>query len=307
MPGYERILAKRALMTALGPLAGIRATGNVIAEATSDPVELPPFTYGVPIIDGAAVYARMLRTLPSNPLYEEPEGTIITTAGIPVAVRAVCGGPSGNLPEGTPIIWQPLPGGIVPRGVVGPGGITGGLATPGPGRCARVVAFDTLPLADATGRIWEARGEGFPAVLIRRMGSTPEGGRSIATSQRAHTFRIVIVSAHYENNDERQGEAELLLDEIESTLEGLEDVDGEICSGPPVSIGPEVAALNVAPSAHVFSLDVMVHYSLKREDVRLGDGVSWQPWQTTRIRTAEPATETQDPVVLVDTTHEQEQ
>ena len=51
---YERLLTKRAILSALGPLAGTRATGNVTATASSASVTLPPFTYGVPIIGGKA-------------------------------------------------------------------------------------------------------------------------------------------------------------------------------------------------------------------------------------------------------------
>ncbi len=47
--GFERVLAKRALLSALGPLAGLRAEGNVTATATGAPVVLPAFTYGVPV------------------------------------------------------------------------------------------------------------------------------------------------------------------------------------------------------------------------------------------------------------------
>lgn len=302
---YERTLAKRALLTALGPLAGERATGQVIATATGAPVVMPPFTYGIPIIDGAAVYARMVRVQSITPVNVEPEGPEITNAGLAVEARSVCGGSAGNLPEGTPILWQPLPGGIEAYGVVGPGGITGGIDTPGPGRCARVVAFDTLPSGEPMQRFWEARGEGFPAIAIARVGSVPQEARTVASVERAHTFRIYVVCTNYESNDERQGEAELLLDAIEGTLEGLADVEGEVF-GSPIETGAERAE-GRSPSSHVFSIDCTVDYALVREDVRLTDGVSWQPWLTTRIQTTEPATGTQDPVVLVDTTHEQEQ
>lgn len=304
--GYERILTKRSLLAALGPLAGTRATGNVTATAMGGNVVLPPFTYGIPVIDGKAIYARMFRTLPSTDLPEEPAGTLVTSAGAAIAVRSVCGGPSGNLPAGTPILWQPAPVGIVARGVVAAGGLTGGAATPGPGRCARVVAFDTLAKEEATGRIWEAKGEGFPAIVIARTGSQRVALRSVASAQRAHVFRIFVVTSNYESPDERQGEAELLLDAIEDILQGLADVDGEVFSGPPCELGPEVA-MGFAPSSHVFAIDATVHYSLTRTDVRLSDGVSWQPWETTRIEVAVPTEGAQDARTIVDVTTEQEQ
>ena len=212
--GFERVLAKRALLCALGPLAGLRAEGNVHALALGAPVVLPAFTYGIPVIGGKATIARMVKTLETV--------TVPSLGGANVPVRAVCGGPSGNLPEGTPIIWQPLPAGLIARGAVAAGGTTGGLAQPGPGRCARVVAFETLG-ANAASAIWEAPGEGLPAVIVARTGSTPEGAGTIASTRRAHTFTILVVSANHLGNDERAEEGELLLDAIESTLDGLED------------------------------------------------------------------------------------
>lgn len=303
---YERILTKRAILSALGPMAGTRATGTVTATASGDPVVLPPFTYGVPIIDGKAVYARMLKTLPSTPLDEEPEGTTVTSAGTAISVRAVCGGVAGNLPAGTKILWQPLPSGILARGTVTAGGITGGIAASGPGRCARVVALDMLGREEATRTVWQAQGEGFPALIVSRVGSTVRQLRSVASAQRAHTFRVFVVSTNYESADERQGEAEILLDQIEDILQGLADVEGEVFSGPPCEVGQEVA-MAFAPSSHVFAIDVTASYSKRRTDVRLTDGVSWQPWETSQLQVAEPATDTQDGRAVVDVTVEHEQ
>jgi hypothetical protein len=278
--GFERILGKRAILSALGPLAGVRATGDVTATASGADVVLPPFTYGVPIIGGQAVYARMVKTLPTNAITEEPEGTTVTSSGTAVAVRAVCGGPSGNLLAGTPIIWQPLPSGIVARGEVAAGGITGGVASSGAGSCARVVAFEGLG-ADAARALWEAQGEGFPAVVVSRMGSRPSQWSTARSQRRAHGFQIGVFSAHYAGN-------------------------GEIFSGPGCELGVE-QRIQRSPNAHVWMIEATIHYGIPATDARLTDGVSWQAWETTQIQSAEPATDTQDPVVLADTTHEQEQ
>lgn len=294
--GFERLLGKRALLCALGPLAGERATGNVTATATSADVVLPAFTYGIPVIGGKAIGSRMVKTLAA---------VTVTSAGTAVATRAVCGGPSGNLPAGTPILWQPLPTGIAPRGAVAVGGTTGGVASTGPGSCARVVAFDGLGRDDAR-TIWEAQGEGFPAVIVARMGSRVLQLTTVRASQRAHLFQIAIVSAHHSGDDERSEEGEHLLDEVEKQLEGLEDVEGEVFSGPGVQVGNE-QRITRSPNAHIWLVDVAVHYSLPATDVRLTDGVSWQPWETTRIEVAEPATDTQDARTVVDVTVEHEQ
>lgn len=303
--GFERVLAKRALLSALGPLAGLRAEGDVIATATGGDVTLPAFTYGVPVIDGKAVYARMVKVLPSGEgPRRQPLGWTVTSGGTAVSVRSVCGGPSGNLPAGTPILWQPLPTGLAARGTVAAGGVTGGLAQPGPGRCARVVAFETLG-ATAAQSVWEAPGEGLPAIVVARTGSTSREAGTVATTLRAHTFQIFVLSANYSGNDERAEEGELLLDAIESTLEGLEDVEGEFCSGPPCELGGEIRERPRSPNIHVWSIEATLYYALKRIDVRLSDGVSWQPWATTQIQVAEAATETLDAKVVLDVAAEQ--
>lgn len=296
VPGWERILGKRALLCALGPLAGTRATGNVTATATGAPTVLPAFTYGVPILGGKAVSARMVKTL---------EDTTVTSSGTAVAVRAVCGGPSGNLPAGTPVIWQPLPSGIAARGTVALAAITGGIASTGPGSCARVVAYDGLG-QDAARTIWQAQGEGFPAIVVARMGSRVEQLATVRSSRREHLFQIAVVSAHYSGEDERGEEGEILLDRVEQILEGLEDVEGDVFTGPGVELGNE-QRLVVSPSAHVWMIDCLIHYAMPAIDPRLTDGVSWAPWETTRIEVAAPAADPLEARSIVDVTVEQEQ
>ncbi len=290
--GFERVLAKRALLCALGPLAGLRAEGNVTATATGAPVVLPAHTYGVPVIGGKATIARMVKTTAA---------VTVTSSGTAVPVRAVCGGASGNLPAGTVIVWQPLPTGIAARGAVAAGGIAGGESQPGPGRCARVVAFETLG-ADAAKAIWEAPGADLPAIIVARTGSTVREAGTVASTIRQHTFQVYVASANYSGNDERAEEGELLLDAIESTLDGLEDVEGDVFTGPPCELGAEQRERPRSPNVHVWSIEVSVYYALKRIDVRLTNGVSWQPWATTQIQEVEPAAAPLDEKVVVDIT-----
>lgn len=304
---FERVLAKRALLSALGPLAGLRAEGTVTATAIGGDVVLPPFTYGIPIIGGKAVLARAVKVLPSGTdARGQPLGHTITSAGVDVPVRAVVGGSAGNLPAGTVILWQPLPVGLAPRGVVDAGGITGGVSQPGPGRCARVVAFEALDRTNAD-RIWEAAGEGFPAIVIARTGSTPLDVATVNHTLRQHAFLVYVVAANLAGNDERAEEGELLLDAIESTLDGLADVEGEVFSGPPCELGAETRERPRSPNVHVWSIEVRTYHALNRIDVRLSDGVSWQPWETTRIEVAAPAEGAQDAHTVVDVTAENAQ
>lgn len=297
---WQRVNTKRALLSCLGPLAGPRATGTVTATASGAAVELPAGTYGIPLIDGDFIHARMVKTLPTGrDANGDPIGTTITSSGTSVAVRAVAGGPSGNLPAGTVILWQPPTVGVAARGVVATGGITGGTNTPGPGVAARVVTFESLGAGATVRNFWEAKGDGFPAVLIARVGSSVDQITRINEALRSHRFRVYVVTARQEGDDERVEEAEHLLDAIESILQGIADVDGEVFSGPPVETGEE-AREQSAPNATVFSLACTVHYALPRQDVREGDGESWATWATTRIRVAAPETDALVARTLVD-------
>jgi hypothetical protein len=145
-----------------------------------------------------------------------------------------------------------------------------------------VVAFETL--GSAASAIWEAPGEGLPMICVARTGSTVRETATVASELRAHTFAIFVVSANYAGNDERAEEGELLLDAIESTLDGLEDVEGDVFSGPPCELGPDTRERPRNANVHVWSLEATVYYALQRVDVRLTDGVSWQPDQR-RART----------------------
>jgi len=111
-----------------------------------------------------------------------------------------------------------------------------------------------------------------------------------------------VVSANYAGNDERAEEGELLLDAIESTLDGLEDVEGDVFSGPPCELGADTRERPRNANVHVWSLEATVYYALQRVDVRLSDGVSWQPWATTQIQEVEPAAAPLDEKVVVDIT-----
>ena len=113
------------------------------------------------------------------------------------------------------------------------------------------------------------------------------------------------MSAHYGSEDERSEEGELLVDAVESALDGLEDVEGEDFSGPPVELGSESRPL-LSPHVTAWQIEATVYYALKRIDVRLTDGVSWQPWQTSRIEVAVPELGAQAARDIVDVTVEHE-
>ena len=308
---WDLVLIERALLAALGPLAGSRAEGNVIVTATGADVTLPPFTYGIPVIGGKPIYSKMFRVVPSTPINVRSEGWTIDNGGTSVPVRAVCGGTEGNVPEiisGEPVrfLLQPPIAGLLPYGTIGPGGLTGGVREEGPGFCKRVVLLDSLPQGEATKNIWEAQGEGFPALVLSYLRGSTEQAVSVASERIAEQLRIHIISANYAGDDERSIESKLLISAVRDILTGLADFEGEVFAGPPCEMGA-ATRLPFAPSAHVFAIDVTVSYVPERTDTRLGDGVSWQPWQTTRIQIAEAATETQAAKVIEDVMAVQEQ
>lgn len=301
---WDLLLAERGLLSALGPLAGDRAEGNVVATATAAPVILPPFTYGVPIIGSKAYYSKMFRVLSTRPVNVEAVGPTVTNAGTSVAVRSVCGGAAGNLSAGTPFVWQPAIGGIQRYGVIGAGGLTGGTESDSPGRCARVVAFDTLARDEVTKRIWEAQGEGFPAIVVSYTGDRFVDDATVASAIIEHLFKVYIVAANYTDNDERQIEGKLLIAAVRDALQGLADAEGDVFSGVPCEVGA-VQALAFAPTSHVFSIDVSITDAPRRVDKRLTDGVSWQPWATTRIAITVPAAAPLEERTVVDVTAEE--
>ncbi len=302
---WDLLLVERALLSALGPLAGTRAEGVVTATATGAPVVLPPFTYGVPIIGSKATYSRMFRVLPTTPINVAAVGPTVTSAGTSVAVRAVCGGTGGgHVAEGTRFLWQPNVDGIARYGVVGAGGITGGVDVEGPGACARVVALNTLAKKDATQTIWEAQGTGFPALVLAFAGDRTIEQATVASAIVEHTFKVFVVTANYVDLDERQIESELLVAAVRDILQGLADFEGDIFSDVPCEVGA-VQPLAFSPTSHVFSIDITTTDAPRRTDKRLTDGVSWQPWATTRIQVAVPASDTQDARTVVDVTAEE--
>ena len=85
-------------------------------------------------------------------------------------------------------------------------------------------------------------------------------------------------------------------------LDGLADVEGDVFSGPPCELGAEGRFPPPGPNIHVWMIEARVSYALERVDVRLTDGVSWQPWATTQIQEVEPAASPLAEKVVVDIT-----
>lgn len=303
---WDLLNTERAILAALGPLAGDRGEGLVTATATGADTVLPPFTYGVPLIGGKVTYSRMVRVLSTLPINVHPVGPTVTSAGTAVQVRAVCGGVEGNLPAGTPILWQPDGDGLERVGMVGVGGITGGANVTGYGRVARVVAYDTLGLSseDAAAKFWAAQGEGFPALVVSYTGETVERLATVQSAIIRHTWRIHVVCVNYQDHEERQIENKLLIAAVRDRLQGLADAEGDIFSGVPCEVGG-ARVLRLVPSSHVFAIDVTTEDAPKRTDVRETDGISWQPWATTRIAITVPAAAPLAEKAVVDVTAEE--
>ncbi len=63
--------------------------------------------------------------------------------------------------------------------------------------------------------------------------------------------------------------------------------------------------LAFAPTSHVFAIDIVIQDAPRRTDKRLTDGVSWQPWATTRIAITVPAAAPLEEKAVVDVTAEE--
>lgn len=280
------IAEARALMALLAPLTGERAAGTLVVSAAPGPgAVLPPSSFAIPILGGAARYDLLLKTA-VNPASDEGWPVF---AGTAVPVVANVGGLSGNLPIGTSVRWFPSIAGVEPVSVVGPGvvgdpGIAGGTAPEGLTAVRQVAFFEELGAATGAEMLSRALVARFPAIVLawESTGESTFVGRGQQTQKQ--TWSLYVVTSRQDADPARRLEGMAILDAATAAVIGRTGVDGFTFSAP---AGVDIVGrqlVTISDAFYVYRIRLSTQTAMNYRELR-----AFNPWLTTRLDAAVPA------------------
>ncbi len=271
----------RALMALLQPLTGDRAAGLVTVNAAPGPTaKMPPCTYGVPIVGGAARYDQLLKTVP-NP--DDREGWPVGLA-TPLPIVSNIGGPAMNLPGGTPVRWFPAPEGIESISVLDSGGLTGGLPPTGLAAVRQVAFFEELGVTNGAEILSRGLVGRFPAVVLawESTGVSEFLGRNKWGQKQFWSFYVIASRVDAEASRRLEGLA--ILDALAGAVWGRTTVDGFHLSSP--------AGVMVESRQLVTALDQFSIYRVRVSNMTtatMDEYRTFNPWRRTRLDVTTPS------------------
>lgn len=279
----------RNIQGAMQPLMGPAATGQLLVLATGSDAPLPKGAKAVPVV-GDALLEQGMVFVRANPA--SPDGAwTVTAAGTLVAVEALHGGSTANLPAGTDYRWDPPLAGIEATSAAEAPGITGGSFHTTLGALRQARMYRELARVGAE-TFFRAQLSEFPGVALAWESTTPlDGALAAAPGPRTarvgrgrflsrDTWILWIVTSRLDSTAARSQEADELRDLVIDTLLDARCVRGVL----PVSQSPGATLLDarvfaVFPTSYV---DV-VRFGTVRTRQRI-DTATYNPWLRTRIR-----------------------
>lgn len=265
---------ERALMSVLGQagLTGARATGTALIKATGTDVVLTRPAYAAPILMSVAGNSQRF----PQRLVKITADATVTSAGVVVPVTSMLGGLGGNLPEGTPLRWDPPITGVELQSVIRAPGLTGGAFPVGYPSVRRVVSLEAVSSGPEALAFWAAEMGDFPAVVVSWMSGSPSGRVGRGRQGKLDRYRIFVVVSRLDGDTERCHEGKAILDAIAAILCDRAAADGEVFSHPPIFLR-ETGRVPSQPTSYVYWLDVEVSYTQGKRELR-----SFADWTSTR-------------------------
>jgi hypothetical protein len=298
----------RALLAALSPATGVRATGAITVTALpgAEPVELPANTYLRPIVGGQLIEALYKTTVPTpgdvwTVLPAAPESGIAITSNV--------GGARHNLPAGTVFRFDPVPDGLAPTATLDADMVDGSDA----GALVRSVAFfEELDAANPEKDIF-ASILTTPAIMLVWTMSEPAEGALGGLRQGANrgsrsvkfwreNYVLYVVTARLASDTARRQEGLIIAQAATRLLtDRMRNDDGEQLS----SVGGGVEVIGRAryrrdARRYIYALRLRVNQTLEP----VLDGRVFQRWLRTQYVGAAPGGEPPEPIqdlVVVDT------
>jgi hypothetical protein len=283
-----RTWMKRALVSVLAPLTGVRGSGSALVHATGADTTLPNATYGIPVMVSAAGGAQA----DASRLVKTVGDVVVTAAGVSVPVVSVLGGAQHAFPIGTKILWSPAVPGVEGVSLLDTA-LAGATDPTAAGTLRRLVTLDQLGLGGAKGvqpETWKAKLGVWPAGVLAWTGSKRGDRVGKGARLRPLTYRLFVLSGTQAGPEPRDVEAETVLDYLEGLLEDRAAVDGEEFSNPTVAVTGS-GMLTADDGAFVYFVDLEAHTTIERIDAR-----TFAAWLETQAQlVTDPDTEHPDP------------
>ena len=267
----------RALIACLAPLTGTRAAGHVTVRpaAGHSSATLPRNAYGVPIVDGALRYDRILKT-------KAGAGTggvwAIASGGTDVDVWSNVGGADQNLAAGTSIRWFPAIDDVELVSTVAPGGTTGGAAPTGLCQIGQIALLDELPAGNPGDLVQRGVITRFPAVVLSWAGSAGDSSIGKGVFRSTETFDLWLLCSRQDSDSARRLEGLALMDAMRDLMRGREIVDGQTVSSPHGLLVDSRKPFLAHPTLCVYKLSAKAEVS-----TRLTSETAWATWDVLRL------------------------
>lgn len=265
------IRTARAIMTLLGPMTGVSATGNVTVHSTGATGTMPKNTYGIPVLGGSPGHPGELSP---HVLVKTTAETNVVLAGTSVPVKTVLGSAAANLAAATDILWLPRVTGIEARSAVATPGLTGGTQATGYGSVQQIRFYEEMRAGNAVD-ILKANLGLFPAMVLTWDGSVEADAAGRQWDHVDEMWSLFIVASRKEAHALRAYEGFELIDEARERLTRRESVDDENFSSPgPIHIR---GSGRIAVGAEYYLYDV--RFSTTRT-IAKRDPRSFATWMT---------------------------
>lgn len=281
----------RGLQACLQVLQGDYSTGSVRAVATTDPVELPKGTFGIPIVDGSEDESKAV-IVTANPSATGGAWTV-TSAGLDVAVASIQGGVHTALAAGTLVRWDPPITGLELTGTVSAGGLTGGTAATHYGALRQVRYYRDMGSNPGAADFYAAGLHSYPAAVIGWESTMPADGAAMPgvgpdSTRRGQgkrefvaTFALMLFTSRFDQTHRRRKESDQLRDDVlELLTDRVSYRDCYLSSTRGIQI-LEARHVGSKPSYYVDVVRFSCHFVLTKRDDR-----TFHDWLTTRLQLA---------------------
>jgi hypothetical protein len=264
----------RSILAALQPLTGARATGNVTVKAVPGPTAiLKGGSYGVPVIQGAARYDRLVKVA-QNPA--DKAGWTVAAGGTVVPCFTNVGGVDQVIPPGTLIRWFPAIDGTELASST-PAGLAGAAPNTSTVGIAQLAFYEELqPGAGMT--LFRGAISRFPAVVLSWDGSgdaEPVGRGQWAQEQQ---WSLFVVASRQDADPARRMQGLLILDAIQEQLWGRGNVDGEGFSSPRGVDFSRRQSLPIDEKFFLYRARFSTMATYRQSETR-----TFSPWQKTKL------------------------
>jgi len=311
---FDRISSlARALLAAMAPATGIRASGSlaVTAPAGGGEVTIPRNAYAVPVVSGQLRHDWLFKVGP-NPATLNPNQTggdwpIADGATESVALVSNLGGARHNLPLGTVFRWLPPVPGIAETAALDVA-TTGGVDST---ILRRAAYFEDVSPAIVAKDLFAGSLTDFPAAAVIWSTSSPVEGRTSGAGQGStrvgqglrfirETFTIVVAAGDNTSDTRRRSNGLVAVQAITRLITDRRvNDDCEVLSA--IGAGVEVVTrrrLTRTQNLYVYDITVRLNSLLRRVETR-----TFNQWLTAHLEAALPgreAPEPTDPLTLVD-------